>query len=128
MTAPPRAGPPNERGPDRRAPDEAAGDDTDTPQDSTVRYSRGGSKTDAYPIQRTASTFAEFASTVLADRARAKGRQYICGPFRANGDGRHHRCKDDALPRRFVAFDVDGTDPEGFAALVSWLQRSQGFA
>ncbi len=94
----------------------------------TFAYSRGTSKYDNYPAQRTATTFAEFAEAVLADRAQPKGLTYICSAFKPNGDGRHHRCLDDALPRRFLPFDMDGAaDGEVFSNLVLWLQPYSGF-
>jgi hypothetical protein len=87
----PRAGPPNERGPTGRAPGEAVKDDNRPRQNTTFAYSRGASKFDAYPVQRSAASWGEFQGAVLKDRA-SKGLTYVCAPFKANGDGRHHRC------------------------------------
>lgn len=93
-----------------------------------IRYARGASKFDAHPEIREAPDFDAFEQFVLADRAEAKGRQYICAPFVVNGDGRSHRGKDNVEPRRFLALDIDriaGTDT--FANLRLWLARFHGF-
>lgn len=94
----------------------------------TVAYSRGRDKFDAHPAQRTAATFDDFERAVLADRAPAKGRTYIAAPFRRNGDGRPHRCKEGALPRAWLAFDLDGVrDAATLVDLCLLLQRFRGF-
>lgn len=94
-----------------------------------ITYSRGRRYNDAYPEQRSAETFEAFAEAVLSDRAQAKGEQYIAAPMRVNGNGKSHRGKDDALPSKFLAFDVDGVaDAETGHALISALQGFAGFA
>jgi hypothetical protein len=56
---------------------------------TAIAYSRGRDNHDACPDQRKAANFAEFASTVLADRSQRKGLAYVSAPFARNGDGRH---------------------------------------
>ena len=89
-------------------------------------YSRGRSKYDAYPVQQKAADFEEFAAALLRDRSQRKGQAYICAPFQANGDGRHHRCGDGVLPRQWLAMDLDGATPEDFAVLCMRLSENQG--
>jgi hypothetical protein len=108
----------------RISPD-CAGDDTARP--FPIHYSRGRDKYDAYPEQRTAASFSEFAKAVLSDRSRAKGMAWISGPFAQNGDGRHHRCGDGALPRVFIAFDLDGGTREGASELGFYFCEYRGF-
>lgn len=83
----------------------------------TVLYSRGCHERDAYPEQRTAPSFDTFADAALSDRSRTKGQTWISAPFARNDDGRHHRCAAGVLPRRFLAFDLDGGTPNAFAEL-----------
>ena len=92
-----------------------------------VHYSRGRDKYDAYPEQRTAATFAAFVDAVLSDRSTAKGLIWISAPFAQNGDGRHHRCRDGVLPRRFLAFDLDGGTREAAAELGFYFCGYSGF-
>jgi hypothetical protein len=95
---------------------------------TAIHYSRGRNKFDAEPIIKTAPSFVEFRESVLSDRAKKKGLQYITGPFKVNGDGKSHRCLEDHLPRRFVPFDYDYiADAETFGALILFLQRYSGF-
>ena len=92
----------------------------------TVLYSRGCDKYDSFPQQRTAASFGDFAEAVLRDRSRAKGLAWISAPFKPNSDGQHHRCKDGALPRRFLAFDQDGGTSHGFVELGMWFGAYSG--
>lgn len=48
-------------------------------------------------------------------------------PFAQNGDGRHHRCREGALPRAFLAFDLDGGTEERFVGLSTLLWSYSGF-
>ncbi|MDE1894083.1 MAG: AAA family ATPase [Acidobacteriota bacterium] len=93
-----------------------------------VAYSRGANKFDNTPAQLTAPDFVAFRDAILADRADAKGRQYIAAPCAPDLalDGKPHRNKACALPRRFVGLDVDGSTPEAFAAAVLHLHRYSG--
>ena len=93
-----------------------------------VAYSRGANKFDNTPAQHTAPDFAAFRDAILADRADAKGRQYIAAPCALDPalGGQPHRNKACALPRRFIGLDVDGSTPEAFAAAVLHLQRYSG--
>jgi hypothetical protein len=97
------------------------------PELETLHYSRGRDKYDSFPQQRSAASFEDFAEAVLSDRSAAKGLTWISGPFAPNSDGRHHRCRDGALPRRFIAFDLDGATPPGFAELCMMLGEFSGF-
>lgn len=100
----------------------------------SVRYSRGAEKHDNSPAQCEAEDFAAFRQAILADRAIAKGRQWIASPFdmapddakhrgsasMASAIGKPHRCSDCALPRRWIGADVDkGLDQESFYALAT---------
>ena len=102
----------------------SAGDD---PRSGEVRYSRGRNTYDAWPEQRTAMSFEAFADAVLADRSRAKGEAWISAPFKPNSDGRHHRCRDGALQRRFLAIDQDGGTCHGLVELGMYLGQFRGF-
>jgi len=95
-----------------------------------VAYSRGASKYDNTPVQHVAPDFAAFRDAILADRAKAKGQQYIAAPFAPDPAlaGQPHRNKACALPRRFVGLDVDGATPAAFAAAILHLQRYSGLA
>lgn len=94
-----------------------------------IRYSRGASKYDAHPEQRTAEDFTTFAAAVLTDRAERKGLQYVCAPLKPNGEGRPHRSKDCALPCSFLAFDFDGfKTPQAWLETAQALHALQGFA
>lgn len=91
-------------------------------------YSRGTKTTDAYPSRKYASSFAEFATNILEDKAPDKGLQYFSCDYKSNGDDRLHRCKVDALPRRYIPFDFDRiADQETFHSLLMELQRFNGF-
>lgn len=92
-----------------------------------IRYSRGRDKYDAHPEQRTAPSFEAFAEAVLSDRSTAKGLTWISATFKPNSDGRHHRCRDGALPRLFIAFDLDDATPEGVDRLCMLLTQYSGF-
>lgn len=95
---------------------------------TAIKYARGSSRYDAYPAIRVVPDFAAFERDVLADRARAKGLQYVCAPFRVNGDSKAHRSKDAVEPRRFLALDIDHVaGAEVFSNLRLWLTRFSGF-
>ena len=88
-----------------------------------VAFSFGKNKFDAYPIQKTVSSFAEFAQFVCDHRSKKKGELYFCAPFAPNGDGRHHRGKEGVQPRRFLPLDLDYVeDQETLANLLLALQ------
>jgi hypothetical protein len=106
-----------------------------------ITYSRGLGPYDNTPDQRTAPDFAAFREAVLADRAAAKGRQWIASAFSIAPDnaahrasnsmqaaiGKSHRCKECAQVRRWIGLDVDhGLTPESFAALVLHLKQYSG--
>lgn len=80
-----------------------------------ITYSLGSSIYDNTPKQCSAADFDEFADSVLAAVSKAKHMQYVCGPFslgssnKSKNEGINYwRCKNGALPRRFLPFDVDG--------------------
>jgi putative DNA primase/helicase len=97
-----------------------------------IRYSRGLTKWDNRPEQRSAGSFLEFAEAVLSDRAKGKGQYFITSAF---AEGLHSqpdkhggkatwRQKHLALPRAFLPFDFDGFDtPETFSILKAWLSE-----
>lgn len=89
----------------------------------TITYSRGSNTYDANPEQRTAPDFAAFCDAILADRANAKGRQYVAA---AMADG--HRCKASAQPRRWVGLDLDGCMPTEFAEVLRALSAYSALA
>lgn len=89
-----------------------------------IAYSRGRDKFDSKPRQQSAPDFAAFIAALDRDRSPAKGRGYICGPF--NGDGT--RCRDGALPRRFLCVDFDRIAAEALPDLRLWLARFSGVA
>ena len=95
---------------------------------SAIRYARGASKFDAHPELREVPNFDIFERAVLADRAHAKGQQYICASLKINGDGTPHRGKDEVEPRRFLALDIDHiAGAQVFTDLRLWLIRFHGF-
>lgn len=92
---------------------------------SSIAYSRGRSVHDDRPAQRTARDFADFVAQLDADRAPDKRTApYVCGPL--NGDGR--RCAEGALPRRWLALDLDGIAPDVLGDVLMWFARFSGTA
>jgi hypothetical protein len=97
-------------------------------EERAVAFSWGRDAVDAYPKQRTAESFAEFAKYVCSHRAKEKGKLYFCAPF-AVQDGKHHRSKDAAAPRRFLPLDVDYIpDAAALSDLLLALQPYRHFA
>lgn len=89
----------------------------------TLLYSRGRSVGDNRPEQRAAATFDEFVAALDADRAPTKQNSgYLCGPL--NGDGR--RCADGALPRRWIAVDLDRIAADMLPDVRMWFSRFTG--
>lgn len=101
-------------------------EDPETSAVEMIHYSRGRNAFDAYPEQRAAATFRDFVTAILADRLSAKGMAWVSAPFVQNGDGQHHRCRDGALPRGFLAFDLDGGTREGFSELGLYFAPFSG--
>ncbi len=102
-----------------------------------IRYSRGASKFDNKPEQRTCQSFDEFEQAVLSDRALYKGMTYVCAPLasgphyqdpeRFSGDD-HWRLKDRVLARSFIPFDCDWfASPKDFHSLLEYAARFRGF-
>lgn len=87
-------------------------------------FSVGRDRFDAHPRQIEVETLREFAALVLSHRAPSKAKAgYVCAGF--GGDGR--RCAANALPRRWLALDVDGIAAD---VLPDWrlhLSRWRGF-
>jgi hypothetical protein len=81
-----------------------------------IRYSLGKRREDAFPVQYEASDFDAFETAVRHTRSVSKGQHYVAGPFAPDHSpdlkpwqiGRPHRSNAFALPRRFLAFDLDG--------------------
>lgn len=102
-----------------------------------INYSRGTKKYDNAPEQRSAATFDDFESAVLADRSAEKGLAFVCTPLTSGIHYRepakypginHWRLKDYAAPRAFLPFDFDGfASVESFHALLDYLERYHGF-
>ena len=83
-------------------------------------WSNGRNRYDNAPMQRSADSLREFAHDVLVQRAIDKASAfYICGPF--GGDGR--RAAKNALPRAWLALDVDGIAPDVFVDWRLFLTR-----
>jgi hypothetical protein len=101
-----------------------------------IRYSRGQSKYDNTPEQRTAQDFDTFETEVLSERSMAKGLDYLCGPL-SYGDhddpekhpGQDHfRLTSHAEPKAFLCLDHDGYNSrDTFRQLMSDLERFRGF-
>ena len=85
-----------------------------------LHYSRGRNVKDNRPVQRMAVDMADFIKQLAGDRAKQKaGAAYICGPL--NGDGR--RCAEGALPRGWVAVDLDRIEAGVLADVMRWFER-----
>lgn len=106
-----------------------------------IRYSRGAHKHDNTPEQREAEDFAAFYDAIEADRASAKGLQWIAAPAGVAPDdakhrssesmaaaiGRPHRCKDCVGSRAWLGLDADKIQgAEAFHALVALLAQYNG--
>lgn len=102
-----------------------------------IRYSRGTSKFDNKPEQRTCQSFDEFEEAVLSDRAPCKGMTYVCAPLTLGShyqdperfsSNDHWRLKDYVLDRTFISFDCDWfSTREHFHALLEYAERYRGF-
>jgi replicative DNA helicase len=85
-----------------------------------IAYSRGRGILDNRPVQRQADDWPAFVQTLEGDRAVSKDSAgYITGPL--NGDGR--RVAEGALPRRFLAIDLDRIDPDVLGDVCMWFMR-----
>lgn len=81
-------------------------------------YSRGSGIHDNRPHQFEVGDFDGFVAALDADRAPTKaGAAYICGPL--NGDGRRHA--EGAMPRRWIAVDLDRIAPDVWPELRLWF-------
>lgn len=90
---------------------------------SAINCSFGRNIKDAYPIKKEFDDFSGFQNFVLTNRAPIKGLLYVCA---AMSDG--HRCKDSAMPTRYIAFDFDGMPGmEAFNNLRLFLAQFSGF-
>ena len=87
-------------------------------------WSIGRNRYDVHPTPRSADTLRGFASDMLSHRAPDKASAgYVCAPF--GGDGR--RCAANALPRRWLALDVDGIDANAHSDWRLFLARRRGY-
>ena len=99
------------------------------PTAGRVALSFGKDKFDAYPTQHSLPDFTALAEFVCEHRATERGKLYFAAPFSSNGDGKHHRCKDDAMPRAWLPLDLDYIkDRETLTELLLAAQRWQHFA
>lgn len=90
----------------------------------SFEYAIGRNRYDAHPTTYSAETLRDFAADLLARRAPSKDRAgYITASF--SGDGR--RCSANALPREWLAIDVDGIDPDVLPEWRMSLLRWRGF-
>jgi AAA domain/Primase C terminal 1 (PriCT-1) len=99
-----------------------------------ICFSLGTSNYDNCPSQLVAASVKEFFDHLVSDQSTKKGMRYICGPMSA---GPHDkpleypgektwRLKRLALPRRFLAFDIDHcNDPTDFERLREYFSRWQ---
>jgi hypothetical protein len=87
-------------------------------------YAIGRNRFDAHPVACTAESLRAFAADVLSRRAPSKDRAgYLTAGF--SGDGR--RCSANAMPRQWLAIDVDGIDPDVLPEWRMHLLRWRGF-
>lgn len=92
---------------------------------TSLDYCRGSNLKDIKTRQSAAADMAEFVSQIGAERAPVKdGAAYFCGPM--GGDGK--RCTKNALPRRWVAIDLDGIEVSVMPAVREWAGRFNGCA
>lgn len=80
-----------------------------------ISYSRGSVITDNQPQQCTAADFGQFCDALQAELNPGKGPAYVCGPVAGTRDKAH------ALPRRWLALDLDLATPEVLADLLMKL-------
>lgn len=91
---------------------------------TTFTYSIGRNRFDVHPQRREAATLREFARDVLNRRARSKASAgFVSAGF--GGDGR--RCAANALPRNWLAVDVDGVDRDALPEWRTFLAARLGF-
>lgn len=84
-----------------------------------IHYSRGRNIRDNRPEQRTASSWDDFIRAMEVDRAAAKKTSgYICGPLH---EGR--RGAENALPRAWLAVDLDRIEPDRLGDVCMWFMR-----
>lgn len=101
------------------------------PANLPLAYSLGENKHDAQPQQHEAEDLAAFAAECLDEPSRSgtKGARYICGPLDVdikNAKG-NWRIAEAALPRRWLAVDIDGCPPDEFPALRTWAKQWRHF-
>ncbi len=90
-----------------------------------IHYSRGRNLRDNHPHQHDAADFDEMVNRLDADRAPLKdGAGYVCGPL--NGTG--WRCAEGALPRRWLAVDLDRIDADRLPDVRLWFAKFSGCA
>lgn len=87
----------------------------------TFTYAIGRNRFDAHPTMHVAETLRDFAADVLSRRAPSKDR----AGYLAAVQGR--RCSANAVPRAWLAIDVDGIDPDVLPDWRMHLMRWRGF-
>ncbi len=80
-----------------------------TTKSNLFRFSFGADKFDVMPAQCASPDWSDFCRVFDDTRAPKKGMYQITAPM--GGDGR--RCKANALPRNWIAFDLDGGMVDG---------------
>lgn len=91
---------------------------------ATIRYSIGRNRFDNRPEQRVAGTLREFVADVLSRRARDKASAgYLSSGF--GNDGARRAAN--ALPRPYLALDVDGIAADSLPDWRLYATRWQGF-
>lgn len=91
----------------------------------TLSYTRGVNIRDNKPRPCVAADFGAFVDALDRDRAPSKAAAgYVAGPL--NGDGR--RCAEGAMPRRWLAVDLDRVEPDTLPAVRLWFAGFSGCA
>lgn len=88
---------------------------------TAFHYAIGRNRFDAQPVAHAAASLRDFAADLLARRAPSKDRAGYVAAVRGR------RCKDNAIPRNWLAIDADGIDPEVLPDWRMHLARWRGF-
>lgn len=91
--------------------------------DKAISFSKGEAHNDAHPTQYKADTLDDFIGAIDGWRYPKKLQGYICAGMRDA-----HRCKDSALPVRFIGVDFDYISPDRFVDVSLWLAGFSGCA
>jgi hypothetical protein len=87
-------------------------------------WSFGADLFDVYPVNFEGS-FDDLLDFINKHRAPYKGKYYITSPMSPNGyRARGRRCKANALPRQWIAFDMDGElSDSAFIKVKKWFSQ-----